>query len=82
MANISCAAGGPDTPRHRQHSPRAWLRGRYQAQEIAVWLSGAVGIELKPTYYRQAVRNLKAAEGGWRDNAEEDSLFGGEEEGA
>ena len=34
-----------------------------------------IGIELKASYYSQAVRNLEAAEQGWRDSAAQDTLF-------
>lgn len=32
----------------------------------------AIGAELKPSYYRQAVRNIEAAMKGWRDNPAQD----------
>lgn len=34
------------------------------------------GVELKPSYYAQAVRNVEAAVKEWRDGAEQQSLFG------
>jgi DNA modification methylase len=34
-----------------------------------------IGIELKPSYYSQAARNMEAAEKGWRDSEAQDTLF-------
>lgn len=35
----------------------------------------AIGCELKPSYYKQAVRNLEAAANNWRDTVGQDGLF-------
>ena len=34
-----------------------------------------IGIELKPSYYRQAKKNIENAAQGWRDNIEQQELF-------
>lgn len=33
-----------------------------------------IGVELKASYYRQAVKNVEAIEGGWRDRVEQEGL--------
>jgi DNA modification methylase len=33
-----------------------------------------VGVELKPSYFRQAVKNVGAIEQGWRDKIEQEGL--------
>lgn len=38
-----------------------------------------IGIELKPSYYRQAVSNVKAALAEWKDDPEQAGLFGADE---